>query len=299
MYFDTHLEAQQYMFDGGGSIRTGDPKVNGGLPIGVIDNHTYWLQQVGGPYQGQFYWYGPDAGPLDERIAARKILENMKGGEMDKDTFWRQVMCGDGWQRFVAKTELVSVEVTDVEEGGYSDVVTRRLEENIEFKLFVPETVDDDYNLVLSLCTDGAHRPVLDLDFGKDALQFKPGSETTRFYVTDGGSRSEVTVPGVGVVVPSTNHCHLYTDVPLSFRAYVELLQQVPGDDARKYASNVSVQGFGSARPPWIRKGDVSDRKVTSQIPDLSIEYDEVFDVKTGKVIRVPRIPPMNIKEYF
>ena len=187
-------------------------------------------------------------------------------GPISKRDFWDKVIrVGPHETRLVAKTDLnAKLPEDDPEEnfGSYSSPKKRQIEAKVPFKLWVPATPEDDFNLVLSLCTDGCHRPVVDLDFPKDKLSFKDDSSLSRvlMYVDDGrGGRQQIIFKGAVVVFPSTNFAHLYTDVPMTFSEYTDLLGEIPGEDASAYRTNTVNAGFGALRPPWVKKGDSSN----------------------------------------
>lgn len=175
---------------------------------------------------------------------------------MDRYRFWDEVITYENAKRFVAFTDLTPNEIEETKDIGYKSVVTRRIEMQRDFKMWFPFIPGDEYNLALSLCSDGCHRPVIDLDFDKKDLEFMPGEDRVRLFIVHQGSKLEVVVPGKCVVVPSTNHCHLYSDAKMSFDSYVNLLGEFPGDDVPKYRTNTMADGFGALRPPWVKKGD-------------------------------------------
>ena len=82
-------------------------------------------------------------------------------------------------------------------------------------------------NLIGSLCRDGMHRPVLDIDL---PCQLLPSS-----------------TPG---------HFHLYIDLPLDPGPYMELLQALAdaGVVSRFYAEAAVHRGQTFVRPPWVKK---------------------------------------------
>lgn len=180
-----------------------------------------------------------------------------------RESFYENVIvCPEpGVKRLVMKRDLVAAQRAVIKgDGDY--IFQMELEEKIEQRMWVPTGPDDnDYNLVLSLCTDGLHRPVFDLDFERDQLQFQTDKNTRtqcRAYVTHDGSRTELRFPsGESYVFDSTNHCHLYIQRPSLFTEYLAYLEMVPGDDGYKYMSNVRRRGFGALRPPWVKKEEV------------------------------------------
>lgn len=170
-----------------------------------------------------------------------------------------------GVYRFVIHADLAkmqeSIDQAPVDEDkGYGWVESRVLADQVEQFMFPFVGFDTPFNLVTSVCTDGWHRPVFDLDFERDSLDFAESGHT--FYVESGGSRRQVKIRhNAGRAINtaafnSTNHLHLYSDEPMLFTEYQELLGNIPGEDARKYADNVARRGFGALRPPWIKKGE-------------------------------------------
>lgn len=193
----------------------------------------------------------------------RKAPPTSNPNMLDKQTFYEKaIRCGPNkehrrlvMKRDLEKADMIIRESQQKGDDGYGITVQREPETNTT--LFVPAGPEDDFNLVSSLCTDGLHRPVLDLDFGKDELEFHltGGPYGNRAYVVHRGSRIEVKFPdGDLIVTDSTNNCHVWLQGGCLFSQYVELLGLVPGEDARKFATNVKNKGFGCLRAPWIKK---------------------------------------------
>lgn len=88
-------------------------------------------------------------------------------------------------------------------------------------------------NLVGSLCSDGLHRPVLDIDL---PCRLVPSS-------TEG-------------------HFHLYIERALSTEAYMELVDALgkAGIISQFYAKAARIRGQTFCRPEWVKKApDVSE----------------------------------------
>lgn len=85
----------------------------------------------------------------------------------------------------------------------------------------------EDANLVSSLCEDGQHRPIIDLDIG-------------------------------ATLVPSSTpgHGHLYIDVPMSFDTMIALIDALAsaGVVERGWSRAVRNRGMTLVRPPWVKK---------------------------------------------
>ena len=82
-------------------------------------------------------------------------------------------------------------------------------------------------NLVSSLCGDGKHRPILDLDL---PVRLVPSS-------TEG-------------------HSHLYIDAEMSFDTMIALIDALAsaGVVERGWATAVRSRGMALVRPPWVKK---------------------------------------------
>jgi hypothetical protein len=102
-------------------------------------------------------------------------------------------------------------------------------------RIWAPTTPDDEFNLVLSLCTDGKHRTLIDVD---ETTYDKPPFRLT-------GSQ----LYGASVV-PSTSHWHVYHHHGVTLQTQIKYL-----DGNEKYADHVKRAGFAALRPPWIHKG--------------------------------------------
>lgn len=90
-------------------------------------------------------------------------------------------------------------------------------------------TDGEDYNLLASLCDDGKHHPVLDIDGGMTVV--------------------ESSTPG---------HYHLYfDDVALDWNDYAELLRVLAkfGLVDKEWATHSHRKGYSSVRPPHVKKG--------------------------------------------
>ena len=103
-------------------------------------------------------------------------------------------------------------------------------------RIWEPQSVDEDFNLVLSLCTDGKHRPLIDVDQPTCPAPLKV-----------------LRLPGSGLygtsVVPSTSHWHIYHHYGTGFTAQLDFLKDNPD-----YLANVQRAGYASLRPPWVFK---------------------------------------------
>jgi hypothetical protein len=85
----------------------------------------------------------------------------------------------------------------------------------------------EDANLISSLCSDGMHRPVIDIDV---PVRYVPSS-------TDG-------------------HGHLYVDVPMTWEQYQGMLAALSdvGLVQEGYVRAALARGATFVRPPWVKK---------------------------------------------
>ncbi len=89
------------------------------------------------------------------------------------------------------------------------------------------ECVKETANLVSSLCDDGKHRLILDLD-----------------------------IPARLVPSSTEGHSHLYIDADMSFDTMIALIDALAsaGVVERKWAAAVRARGMALVRPPWVKK---------------------------------------------
>ena len=85
----------------------------------------------------------------------------------------------------------------------------------------------DEANLVASLCEDGSHMPVIDIDL---PVRLVPSS-------TEG-------------------HFHLYIDVPMTLETYLAMLDAMvnAGVVDAAYVAHVRERGMSLCRPEWVKK---------------------------------------------
>lgn len=93
-------------------------------------------------------------------------------------------------------------------------------------------------NLISSLCQDGQHRPVLDIDF---PVRLIPS-----------------TTPG---------HFHLYVDIPMTWEKQCTLMLAMENAGIlqfgyRKYSES---RGMSLVRPPWVKKPEKLDKTTTTE----------------------------------
>ena len=93
----------------------------------------------------------------------------------------------------------------------------------------------EEANLVSSLCSDGKHRPTLDIDL---ECRLVPSS-----------------TPG---------HYHLYIEHPLEQAAYLELVDALAkaGIVSPFYAKAARIRGATFVRPEWVKKPAIKAEKV-------------------------------------
>ena len=182
----------------------------------------------------------------------KKVFEKTVVNVPNRPTVRRFV----GWQDFESQLRVMST-LPENDGDVYPSARQIQIEHDLYTDMWDPATSDREYNLVFSLCTDGTHRPVMDIDYTPENFKFiKYEHRAPRLQFRHKGSLSEVKLPGSGNVValPSTHFLHVYYDFPMSFDQYIVLLNSVPGEDARKYATNVYANGYGALRPPWVKK---------------------------------------------
>jgi hypothetical protein len=104
----------------------------------------------------------------------------------------------------------------------------------------------DNANLIGSMCGDGMHRPVLDLD-----------------------------IPVTVVPSSTEGHAHLYIDKEMSFDTMIAFIDALAsaGIVERSWAKAVRSRGMTLVRPPWVKK-PVAEPK---QLPAPATQTDEVF----------------------
>lgn len=103
------------------------------------------------------------------------------------------------------------------------------------------------YNLVSSLCTDGRHRPALDIDCANDPFEADAIA----------GIVSDLTGGGTVDILESTHHYHFYVeDRDYSWDAYQRLLDDLVDAGVLEvgYVSASIARGQTLLRPPHIRK---------------------------------------------
>lgn len=85
----------------------------------------------------------------------------------------------------------------------------------------------EEANLIGSLCRDGMHRPVLDLD-----------------------------IPALLVPSSTEGHSHLYIEAPMSFDTMIAVIDALAsaGVVERSWARAVRSRGMTLVRPPWRKK---------------------------------------------
>lgn len=142
-----------------------------------------------------------------------------------KKVFWENVIeLPRGEKRLVAKVDSWG------EYDGKESMSSQRL--------FVPNSPHQEFDLVLSLATDGKYYPCMDLD-------------TTE---------QRIIAIGLGFrVTPSWNNWHGWRQRPVKNWDECVLAMDKFGNDAY-YAMN-GLKGWNGLRPPWVSKnGNVPDR---------------------------------------
>lgn len=233
--------------------------------------------------QGRFHILSVVAGnPLDVTVRGMTAIQQniWMVDDMDKQTFWDKVICLQGGvRRFVAKKDFAKNarvrETKPNQEGAYSGSADDE-DDFVPYAIFLPETPDDDFNLVLSLANDGAHYPLYDLDLlNYKTTKWKKSGRNLVTYVQHRGSQTELKIPlpptGETTITPSTSgNTHVWSSRRCSWETYLEQLAQVPGEDAAAFRKAVTIKGFGGLRPPWVVKlpEEVVSEKKKIVLPD-------------------------------
>lgn len=116
-------------------------------------------------------------------------------------------------------------------------------------RLFLPRknTNLESFNLVTSLCSDGLHRPLFDIDLPRDDFVVDgKGFRIARTNIITFSSDTRYWL------LRSTHNFHLYVDKPFLYKMYKRSLLRYHSNLA--YTRNVEKIGFGSLRPPWVKK---------------------------------------------
>lgn len=124
------------------------------------------------------------------------------------------------------------------------------------------DCADDDYNLVSSLCDDGMHRPVLDVDGGLEVV--------------------ESSTPG---------HYHLYFDTPMRWDDYAKLLNLLAkyGMVDKKWVHHSLQKNMSTVRPPHVKKEGAPTASIPGEEKMPALKKDELFD-HDGEVVKL-RMP--------
>lgn len=101
------------------------------------------------------------------------------------------------------------------------------------YNIFVPENWDDDYDLVLTLATDGMTYPVYDCD----------DTEQRRLALVSGC-----------MITPSNKNWGAWSSWPEEWSEFLAKLEDHPNEGY--YAMN-ATRGWCALRPPWVPKDDV------------------------------------------
>lgn len=157
----------------------------------------------------------------DKEVTGLVTLEEVKHAYWNRCIAGTDPVTGAPYKRFVARSEFMA------ESRGNT---------HQSMPIWEPKSPDDDFNLVLSLCTDGMHRPLVDVDEFTYEYSTKERLPGTKMF-----ARS---------VVPSTSHWHVYHHYGVDFNRQLKLL-----DSNASYKDNVQRAGFASLRPPWVSKG--------------------------------------------
>lgn len=181
------------------------------------------------------------------------------------------------------------------------DEATDRWEPPTDLGIWLPTEQDfqqQAFNLVLSLCSDGFHRPLLDIDYPYRHLtwrrmKFGSGCDWLQTYIAINGENREFRIPlaavgETGILKSSSGNTHAILAQRCTFEKYSDLLGKVPGADAAKFAHVTRTMGFGSLRMPWCHKPGAPKRPDSQHwIEEMSYEFHELADgtripIKTG-----------------
>ena len=199
---------------------------------------------------------------------------------MDRQEYWDKcIVIGPDIRRFVAQVDLTPARTEEVEtEDRYGKGIKQvQIDAGKKFRMFEPSHPEQDFNIVLSLCTDGTHRPLFDLDYPlSDMNTSERRGRTQTYLIFEGSNKLILDLQGTTVMVPSTSHRHAYNNMALSFEEYVKLLKKLPGKDAENYRYCVESQGYGGLRPPWVKK-EGSVPKVSNETSSVQVPEDFIF----------------------
>jgi hypothetical protein len=151
-----------------------------------------------------------------------------------KETFWNNVISlPDGHRRLVAYADL----------SGDSD----REGATPGMNIFVPQSPFDEFDLVLSLGTDGQHRVTVDWD---NASGDDPHAAIAHYAsIRPLGKRP----PRAAIATPSTDHWAIWGTGSVSFPRLMEAHEKSnPG-----YWTMNHDKGYCALRPPWKNKWQI------------------------------------------
>lgn len=150
-----------------------------------------------------------------------------------RHAFWNSVICTQGTKRLVARSAM-----ENNSNGPASPM-----------QIFVPQSADDDFDLVLSLCEDGTQRMTVDWDNSNE----RPHEAIADYSVKVrelGPHRARVTV-----ATPSTSNWALWGDAEITWATVTSVLLLV--GNTGYYEMN-HQKGFCGLRPPWKNKNDMT-----------------------------------------
>ncbi len=179
----------------------------------------------------------PDDGRLVSRGQLKRLFYNQIIVQPDLDVWGRPV------KRFVARAML-----PESNSGG---------DEPTPIQVFVPEP-GDDYDLVMSLCTDGQHRFLLDWDAG--CMGWEPRSGD--------------------IIVPSSRNFHVYNSEPIDYDHLMRKHTAIGNVGYRDMNRHKATCGL---RPPWKSKRGsfgTDSSVVTNRECYMNFKWEDVDDVE-------------------
>jgi len=203
--------------------------------------------------------------------------EQLKITNQIRQTCYDNVVClSDAHKRFVAHAP----DLGDYKDGAPSGADNTTL--------FVPESPFDDFDLVMSLGTDGRHR--LTLDWDRPDIDTLIGSDTIGTIATISGHRVR---PRDLVVTPSTSNYHVWSNrESFSWKNITDMLaHDLVGNP--KYAEVNTTKGWCALRPPWKTKDPYANsnwdvdrvarfrnfnwQNATGELPVETTGWDDLF----------------------
>jgi hypothetical protein len=161
-------------------------------------------------------------------------------------------------QLVAARKELQELGKDIPNEGGHYSGTTASATDDkfVPYHLWVPKSQIENFDLVLSLCDDGSHRPLYDLDVPYESADWSVSSYGLTLTTTFRGSRFQVKLkePNCTVSRSSSGNIHVWSNRRVNFADYCHSLAEIPLESARMYKEMVVLNGYGALRAPWCKK---------------------------------------------